>query len=358
MKFHPEPSVKKPLYTAMTAAELLKLPPKDWTIPGVLPATGLGVIYGPPNVGKSFLTIDLFIAIAEGQPWLGKKTKARGAVYLALEGIDGIVPRLRAWITHHGRPIPATAKFLRDSDLTEAEFSLDNDEDVECLAATIASLDLGDCPVIFIDTLSAAMLGMDENSSAEMGAALRRLRRLIKRLGGMVILVAHSGKDPAKGLRGSSKLPADCDSIFQVRQTRSKRAIRIEKQRDASVGDEWTFELLEVPYGLDEEENALTSCVVRTAGTEHGKAGHKAAANSPDIQQARLGENEQIVLAVAGELVQKDGERFTSEVNILAAFRSRYQGSARHAPSRCKSAIASLVDRGHLIVEAGRVRLP
>ncbi len=68
------------------ASELLKLdlPPVRWVVDGLLPA-GLAVIGGKPKVGKSWLALQLGLAVVRGEPFLGFSVAKGQALYLALE---------------------------------------------------------------------------------------------------------------------------------------------------------------------------------------------------------------------------------------------------------------------------------
>jgi hypothetical protein len=70
-----------------TAVELMamELPPVRWVVPGILPE-GVTFLAGKPKMGKSWLTLDLGIAVAVGGVALGTKKVERGEVLcLALE---------------------------------------------------------------------------------------------------------------------------------------------------------------------------------------------------------------------------------------------------------------------------------
>lgn len=73
--------------TSWTAAELLAAEFADpkWAVPGLFPE-GLSLFAGPPKVGKSWLALDLAVAVASGGRALGSIDVAQGSVlYLALE---------------------------------------------------------------------------------------------------------------------------------------------------------------------------------------------------------------------------------------------------------------------------------
>jgi RecA-family ATPase len=70
-----------------TAVELMamELSPVRWVVPGILPE-GVTFLAGKPKMGKSWMTLDLGIAIAVGGVALGTKWVEQGEVLcLALE---------------------------------------------------------------------------------------------------------------------------------------------------------------------------------------------------------------------------------------------------------------------------------
>ena len=68
------------------APDLLQeqLPPVKWVVPELLPA-GLSLLVAAPKIGKSWMALDLCLAIASGGPWLGHTTNQGAVLYLALE---------------------------------------------------------------------------------------------------------------------------------------------------------------------------------------------------------------------------------------------------------------------------------
>jgi Mrp family chromosome partitioning ATPase len=57
-------------------SELLGEPdePENWLVDGLLPTGGLSVLVGKPKAGKSTLARALAVAVARGEPWLGRAT--------------------------------------------------------------------------------------------------------------------------------------------------------------------------------------------------------------------------------------------------------------------------------------------
>lgn len=64
---------------------------KGWLIP-----KSLSVVYGQPNVGKSFFALDLAHAIARGRPWGSCRVRKSLVVYVTMEGGAGFDMRVKA----------------------------------------------------------------------------------------------------------------------------------------------------------------------------------------------------------------------------------------------------------------------
>ena len=65
-----------------------------------------GVLVAKPKLGKSWMVLDLCLAVAQGEPFLGFPTRQHGTLYLALEdGKSRMQTRLRRLL--EGRPAPA-----------------------------------------------------------------------------------------------------------------------------------------------------------------------------------------------------------------------------------------------------------
>src|SRR5262249_3528333 len=76
-----------PLRTSWTAAELVaaEFPEPRWAVPGIIPE-GASLLAGGPKLGKSWLMLNLAIAVASGGRALGRIRVDKGDVlYLPLE---------------------------------------------------------------------------------------------------------------------------------------------------------------------------------------------------------------------------------------------------------------------------------
>src|SRR5262245_1971132 len=74
---------------------------RAYLVKGLIPRTGLVVVWGPPKCGKSFWTFDLAMHVALGRPYRGRRVIAGPAVYFAFEGADGFKARAEAFRLRH-----------------------------------------------------------------------------------------------------------------------------------------------------------------------------------------------------------------------------------------------------------------
>ncbi|EEF24882.1 conserved hypothetical protein, partial [Ricinus communis] len=90
--------------------------------------------------------------------------------------------------------------------------------------------------------------------------------RLQKSVGGLVLLVHHTGKDTTKGLRGHSSLYAALDAAIEVSRADCRREWSVAKSKDDVDGGSHRFVLHVVDLGQDDYGDAITSCVVESDG--------------------------------------------------------------------------------------------
>lgn len=266
----------------MTRAQARALPVAGYKVDGIIPNFGVGQVYGDSGCGKSFTLMTLCHCLSEGWQFCGRAVKRCAVYYFHLEGVGGLPKRLAAfdrWMEETGRSFDGQGRLFYRT----ADFSID-DADMASLAQTI--LDNGDeGAVVVIDTQAQATAGKDENSSQDMGVVLKKARSLAKAIRGVVLLVHHTGKNPALGGRGSSVQKADFD--FQIEVSRDKandRAIfwNSKKERDEDDKQKLKF-LLKVYPDLvqDEDGKWQSSCVAVPADMLDGEEREAAETERP-----------------------------------------------------------------------------
>lgn len=341
-----EPPKPESRYKLLKSDDLRVLPPLKWRVRGVLPAAGLAGLYGPSASGKSFLALDMAAAIAEGSRWFDCRVEAAPVVYAALEGEAGFKLRVAAWEAHQGRPLPAGFYMVLQP------FKLTEPQDVADLAAVIPA-----GAVLFIDTLNRAAPTADENSSKDMGEILSAAKQLQNTVGGLVVMVHHTGKDTSKGLRGHSSLLAALDAAVEVARDGDCRDWRVAKSKDGQDGIAQNFRLKVEMLGLDEYGDPMTSCVVVQDQTER------------DIKRVKVpqGGNQGLVYNAIRDMF-KDGEVgkpgapplrpcIRLEAAVIRGASALTCETHRRA-TRTRAAITALVSRGVLGLNDGWLWTP
>lgn len=190
--------------SVVTVGELLAEPVEEtpWQVEGLLPAGGLSILAGKPKAGKSTFARCLALAVARGNPILGRATQGGPVVYLGLEDKRGEV-------REHFRAMGAGSDPLHvhtgpaPRETTEAVDQLD--KLIHEFGAKLA----------IIDTMLRFVRVRDVADYAEMTRALEPLLNLSRASECHVLAVYHAGKADREGLDailGSVGIAAICDT--------------------------------------------------------------------------------------------------------------------------------------------------
>lgn len=190
---------------------------------GILPIRGKMVLGGAPKANKSFVALNLAMALVRGMPVFDARYKSGAPVmpvtkpcrilYVEQElGEVGLYERLGKLVAE-----PAGLDFFIKTRDTALRFDTPEGRDV--ISGEVESTKPD---VVIFDPLAKFHLS-DENSAQEMSAVMRASDHLIEKFGCAVIIIHHIGKpnaeNPRRGgdrLRGSSAVFADIDTLMEV----------------------------------------------------------------------------------------------------------------------------------------------
>ncbi|MDG1369458.1 MAG: AAA family ATPase [Paracoccaceae bacterium] len=238
------------------ASEFQPVLDQDYVVKGWLNRDSVSVVYGEPNVGKSFWAVDLAHHVQQGLEWAGCRVTAGPVLYVAAEGGMLFANRLAA----------VKAQFM----VLQAPLVLGGRN---CNAAFLVQAikrlsDVhGPFALIIFDTLARVMAG-DENAAPDVAALVRGVDTLRRETGAHIMLIHHSGKDVTKGARGHSALRAAVDTEIELTKSKEtgERMARATKQRDMACDAECLFQLQQVKLGPDQDGDPVTSCVIKHLG--------------------------------------------------------------------------------------------
>lgn len=338
-------------FRLLTPAEMAACPPVLWRVRGVLPTEGIAAIFGPSGSGKSFLVLDLLAAVASGGDWFECRTKAAPVLYVALEGEAGVAQRVQAYQMKNGRMAPDFRFLLQSLDIRNATDRAD-------LVSAIQAVGWSG-GVLCLDTLNRAAPGMDENDSKDMGEVIGAAKAIQAAVGGVVLVVHHTGKDATRGLRGHSSLIAALDAAIEVTRTDDRREWKIVKSKDGEDGEAHPFKLDLVRICEDEDGEPVTSCVVAPFVEGTGEMVRRV----PIPKQG----NQRIVWDGIGELLKAAGisapEGSPPELppgrpavlleDAIEKVRTRLTCEEKRQTERTRAAVTGLVTRGLMVLRGG-----
>ncbi len=239
------------VFKPFSFSEFMALPPKEWILDQIFGNKDIGMVFGKPGCGKTFVVIDMIINLCCGLPWAGRfnVSKPLNVAYCAGEGVSGLPQRFRAAVTHHKIDDLQNFSFFKNipqffnQDCKETLFTFISEWKKRLEKGEAKPLDL-----LVIDTLHTAIVGADENSSTDMGQVLHGCRNVAEQLGCAVIVVHHTNK-VGEEERGSSAMRGGCDFMLKVKQpseTGPTHLLMCEKIKDGELWRDQTFILSKV----------------------------------------------------------------------------------------------------------------
>lgn len=331
-------------FPTVSIAELLRRPRPTWLIRGVIPRAELVMMYGEPGAGKSFMAIDMGMAIARGVPWRDRDVEQGAAVYVCGEGLGGFRNRVEAYVREHNLPMEKVPFHV----ITDIP-NLVNAEDYKKVIRSVKALNRP-VKILFFDPLASVVAGADENSAKDMTLVLKHCKRIAHHLQCVVVLVHHAGKNSEKGARGSSVFKGAMDTEMEVMRFERSRALRITKQKD--FGDELalSFELQTIGIGMDDQGVEITSCVVK----------HIDLIKRTGKKRSPTGMNAKTVLSVIHESMDlSDGTAHILKVIEAATNRMAYdpQGGRDRRRDVIVQALEALQAQGFIVIEGMTLKL-
>jgi putative DNA primase/helicase len=200
----------------------MEIEPIEFLVDGMISRNTITLWTGTDGTAKTFLIQKLAIAIATGNPFLGRRCQASDVLYLDYENPSFAVrdrldlmagdcptPRLKTWGTWLKNQPPQIGNELL---LTIAKETR---------------------PLIIVDPFRYSH-GAEENDSTEMMAVMQQLR-FCAASGGAVIVVHHPAKSEGSTGRGSSAIRGAVDCACTGAHSRARAECRA-----ASVSSETT----------------------------------------------------------------------------------------------------------------------
>lgn len=190
------------------------------------PGGCIGIIYGPTGTYKSAVALSMVVDLI--------REKGARVLYCAGEGQYGLgKQRLPAVCRDRGIETRDLRGRYRKADRVPR---LDRTEDMKAVIAAYSDL----APeIIVIDTLGTGVAGLDENSAttASLLTGNGPIAELKRAFGATIIIVAHTGKDESRGIRGSAAFAQNVDFVWKFKKvTAQVTETYVEKMKDGEAG--------------------------------------------------------------------------------------------------------------------------
>lgn len=252
----------------------------------------------PPGGMKSALLASAAMSVALNQPWFGRRAPGNpvGVVYFALERADLVKRRLIAHRRKLGlpesHPIPIIVQSGMLDMMNPATVPLVV-EAVQRAEGYFSQLPECHCVGLLIFDTFAKMIaagGGDENSAKDQGRVFANLQRIKDELGSPhIALIGHTGKDEARGARGSNALYGDVDVLVTIGGDNIKTAT-VAKANDIPDGPLFSFASEVVDFGPDSDGDPQTVNII--------SADEVSAQSAPKPKEAKLTPNQRTVFAI------------------------------------------------------------
>ena len=208
---------------------------RRWLVESLWAEEAVGIVGGEPKCCKSFLALDLAVAVATGTPCLRRfPVPKRGPVllYAAEDALHVVRQRLEGIC----RAAATSFDTLDVHVITAPTLRLDLEQDRRRLSETVCSLG----PRLLILDPFVRLHRRDENVSGEVAPLLAQLRELQRLYSTAVLLVHHARKSGARlragqALRGSSEFHAWGDSNLYMRRTDDELTLSVEHRAAPSL---------------------------------------------------------------------------------------------------------------------------
>jgi RecA/RadA recombinase len=227
----------------------------SWVIKDIIPQYSVGLIVGESGAGKTFLCLELTTAVSEGRDFFTKPTLKSSVLYIAAEGPFTIPGRLHA-ARRGGEPTGNKVAVIELSEKLNLPGVLEKAmEEVEVINQQLVNSGSDPIGLVVIDTMIAAFAVANWNDASEVSEVFDVMKQIQRQLNATVVGIHHHGKNKERGAAGSHYLKGGSDFMVDVYRddaddADSHRRFRVAKNRFGRDGQEFHFQLVELPPDL------------------------------------------------------------------------------------------------------------
>ena len=223
------PAAEPPRPKLIHFDDLKDLPPPEWLFDNLIHRNSFAMLVGEPGAKKTFIALDFALQLGQTEP----------VIYIAAEGAGGVSQRIKAWEAHN--PHIKNQCYLWPEALQLGEMS--------SIIKFLGETEPLKPSLIIIDTLARCALGLEENSSTDMGIFVNNCDLIKRQTGACVLVIHHMGKNGATE-RGSGALKGACDTMLKATVEGDLTKLACEKQKDAPNFEPIFYKFVEIEGSL------------------------------------------------------------------------------------------------------------
>lgn len=291
------------------------------------------VLFAEPKTGKTAVSLTTALHIACGFD-LGslKVTEAGPVLYYALEGSHAIRLRIASWkkvMKERGVTLPSRIPLFT----IEKRTNFVKEDDKLAAAAKIIAADeysrkLGPgLKAIFIDTLTKAMPGADQNS-VEDTSSLFEIVGLVREAGVTATIIFVHHKSRQGNVRGSSNIEADPDMLLDVSKKGELIKLKVARARSIEDGAIFHFNVSGVDLGKTKQGHPLTGMFVEPIDAPNNGDDD---VDYAEIQQ--LVKRREVITQLGGGIGRADAQAVVAEWHKRGLIKGRTIRNVEVAPT-------------------------
>lgn len=243
-------------------------------VKGLIDRNTTNLFFGPSTGGKSFLIIDMVVALAQGYEfWDQYRIPEKcGVLVVNGEGGGGYHKRVEVAMRKH-KIVDRSPKNFPFGFIT-GTFNLFNDDEfskrsrqyiIDCVKE-LEEQSGHKVRLVIYDTMSKMLGSGNENDAKDVRVFQGNVERIAAQCDLASLIVHHIGKDESAGPRGSYALLGDMDAQLQltVKKTGNGRThyLSSPKQKDHADDKVTAFKLNVMELGKDDDGDSIDSCFV------------------------------------------------------------------------------------------------
>jgi len=322
-----DPTAPRRQFTLHSAAEaLVPQPPTEWIVKDLLAESTVSLIVGKPGSKKTWVLIDLCVAVAQGEKWINYTTTAYPVLIIDEEsGNKSVLRRLGAAMRGHEANADLNVSFI-----TLEHIDMRQPDDIEAIEALIIQIG---ARLVIIDALADIMPGGDENAVQFVQPVFMALRGIAERTNACILVVHHTAK--AGGYRGSSAMDGAIDVMLMIESEPESKTI--------------TFKTAKVRDILPQEFKATANFETLPDSTEVYKFNLSPGTTGNDPEVIRLSDSQEFVISYL------DAHQTATIAEIMDAADTCSPTTARlalYALAKERIGIVSRVDAGGRGIDA------